>query len=958
MLALAAVAAADGASAQSASHQHYARTAEADQPSPTGALAPRLQNLGSHVFPVTTASSQAQLFVNQGLNLSYAFNHAESGRSFREAARLDPSCAMAYWGQALVLGPNINAAMNPNDESTAHALVQKALALKARATPREQAYIDALAQRYSGKPTDRAERDRAYARAMGEMVTRFPEDLDAAALHAESMMDLRPWGYWQPDGTPHAGTADTVRLVEDVIRRSPNHPGALHLYIHLMEPTRDAARAEPAADRLLTLMPAAGHLVHMPGHIYQRVGRYADAVRANELAILADEDYITQCRAQGLYPMGYYPHNIHFLWWAATMDGQSALAIDAARKVAAKVPDEMLAEMPMLAGFKTIPYYALTRFGRWDQMLREPAPPPGNPFYQGIWHFARGLAWLGKGQMLDAEAELVALRKQLGDQRLDAPLFSPNTMRAVLAIAPEVLAGELAAARKEYPAAIGHLERAVRLEDALVYTEPAEWHYPPRHALGAVLLEAGRPAEAETVYWEDLKRNPGNGWALTGLLQALEARGRTEDAAVVAARLDAAWARADIRPSASRITSGTAVGNAHAAVRDVDAAVFVALKSIPTPAAGGSLAPQLTASADGRVYLSWLEPAGAGGFRFRIAARDGDAWIPRTDITRGTGLFANWADVPSVFAARNGRLAAHWLEKTAAGTYAYGVRVRTSADGGATWSEAITPHRDQSPTEHGFLSFFDAPEGKIGMVWLDGRQTSPGSDEHGHGGGAMTLRATTLTPAGALGADVLVDDRVCDCCPTTAARTVRGALVAYRDRSATEVRDISLARLENGVWTPGGTVHADGWEIAGCPVNGPALASSGDVVAIAWFTAAGDEGRALAAFSRDGGATFGDPVRVDDGTPLGRVDLELLPDGSAVAVWIESAKGRAEVRARRVFDDGRRGPSTVLASVGADRSSGHPRAVRSGDELIFSWRTAAPHAIATASAAIPPDARR
>jgi tetratricopeptide (TPR) repeat protein len=360
-----------------------------------------------------------------------------------------------------------------------------------------------------------------------------------------------------PDGAPYEGTAEIVALVESVMRRNPNHPGALHLYIHLLEPTKDAARAIPAADRLLTLMPAAGHMVHMPGHIYYRVGRYADAIRANELAIRADEDYITQCRAQGLYPMSYYPHNLHFLWWSATADGRASLAIDAARKLAAKIPDETLKEMPMLAGFRVVPALALARFGRWDEVLREPPPPPGAPYYQGIWHYARGLAFLGKGQLLDAEAELVGVRRALASPDLDAPLFSPNTMRAVLAIAPEVLAGELAAAQRNYPAAVAHLERAVRLEDGLVYTEPAEWHYPPRHALGAVLLEAGRPAEAETVYWEDLRRNPENGWALTGLLQAVKAQGRAQDAGLVAERLERAWGRADVRPDASRIAAGT-----------------------------------------------------------------------------------------------------------------------------------------------------------------------------------------------------------------------------------------------------------------------------------------------------------------------------------------------------------------------------------------------------------------
>lgn len=342
--------------AQAPSHQHYAETPEARQPSRTGQLAPRLQNLGTHTFPVTTRSAQAQLFIDQGLNLSYGFNHAEAGRAFREAARLDPECAMAYWGQALVLGPNINAPMDPADEPKAYELVQKAVALEAGASEREQAYIDALARRYSGRAEDRAAGDRAYAEAMAQVVRRFPDDLDAAALYAEAVMDLRPWGYWMPDGTPYQGTREIVALLESVMQRNPKHPGALHLYIHLLEPTKEPGRAEAAADALLPLMPGAGHMVHMPSHIYQRVGRYADAVRSNELAVLADEDYITQCRAQGLYPMGYYPHNIHFLWFAATMDGRSSLAVESARKVAGKVTDEALKEAPLTVGFRVVPY--------------------------------------------------------------------------------------------------------------------------------------------------------------------------------------------------------------------------------------------------------------------------------------------------------------------------------------------------------------------------------------------------------------------------------------------------------------------------------------------------------------------------------------------------------------------------------------------------------------------------
>ncbi|HKZ78950.1 MAG TPA: hypothetical protein VJ124_11660 [Pyrinomonadaceae bacterium] len=534
-------------------HIHYKQTGEQDKPSPTGALAPRLQNLGKHSFPVTTKSKQAQLFMNQGLNLSYAFNHAEAGRAFREAARLDPDLAMAYWGQALVLGPNINAAMDPNNEAKALELVQKAVTLKSKGSMREQAYIDALVGRYSGKAEERGNRDRAYAAAMRKLSERFPDDLDAAALYAEAMMDLRPWGYWTRDGQPYEGMAEVVAIIEKVIERNPQHPGALHLYIHLLESTNKVDKAEGAADRLLTLMPAAGHMVHMPAHIYQRVGRYADAARSNELAIVADEDYITQCQAQGLYPMGYYPHNIHFLWFAASFDGRSKLAIESARKAASKVDDEALKQVPLLAIFRVVPYYALTRFGRWDEMLQEPEPPAFSSYARGIWHYARGLALLAKGQTDAADQELAKLKELFKDKSLDQPLFSPNTARAVLSIAPEVLAGEIAAARKEYDGAIAHLERAVRLEDALVYTEPAEWHYPPRHALGAILLEANRPAEAETVYWADLNRHRNNGWALFGLMQALRAQGKNNEANLVEARFKKSWERADIALSGSRM---------------------------------------------------------------------------------------------------------------------------------------------------------------------------------------------------------------------------------------------------------------------------------------------------------------------------------------------------------------------------------------------------------------------
>jgi len=362
------------ASAQSTTNKHYEESPGAQKPAPTGELAPRLQNLGAHTFRVTTKSRKAQLFVNQGVNLAYGFNHAEAGRAFREAARLDPACAMAYWGQAFVLGPNIKVPMTPEDEPKALELVQKAVALKAKASLRERAYIDALAKRYSGKKEDRAAGDAAFSEAMRDVVRRFPNDLDAATIHAEALMDLRPWNYWMRDGRPYPGTNDIVATLEKVLTRKAAHPGANHLYIHAMEATKPE-KAEAAADRLLKLMPGAGHMVHMPSHIYQRVGRYADAAASNEAAVKADEDSITQCRAQGLYPMAYYPHNIHFLWFAATAEGRSQVAIEAGRKTATKVTDEALDQVPVLAGFRVVPWYALTRFGKWDEMLTEKAPP-------------------------------------------------------------------------------------------------------------------------------------------------------------------------------------------------------------------------------------------------------------------------------------------------------------------------------------------------------------------------------------------------------------------------------------------------------------------------------------------------------------------------------------------------------------------------------------------------------
>ena len=519
-----------------------------------GQIAPRLQKLGNHKFPVTTSSPRAQLFINQGLMLAYGFNHAEAARSFREAARLDPKCAMAYWGMALVLGPNINMPMPSEAEAKAYEMIQKAMALKNNASERERAYIEALAKRYSSEETpNRAALDRAYAEAMRQLHERYPDDLDAATLYAEALMDLRPWNYWTRDMQPYPETLEIHLVLESVLARNPNHPGAIHYYIHSVELGRPEL-AEAGAERLWKLAPGAGHLVHMPSHIFRRVGRYADASRSNEDAIMADEDYIAQCRAQGVYPLAYYPHNIHFLWDSATMEGRSRVAIEAARKSASSIPDGAWREVPLLHQFLVAPLFAYTRFGEWDVILSEPPPPEESPFWTGVWHYARGLAFTATGKPDKAVRELSSLKNIAAEKSLDGfrVTFSRNGAKAILDIAVEVLAGEMAAKRGDYDNAIARLHRAILLEDNLIYNEPPDWHVPARQMLGAVLLEVGRAAEAEAIYWQDLQRNRENGWSLFGLIQSLRAQGRQDQAVLVEKRFRNAWSQADVTLVSSR----------------------------------------------------------------------------------------------------------------------------------------------------------------------------------------------------------------------------------------------------------------------------------------------------------------------------------------------------------------------------------------------------------------------
>jgi tetratricopeptide (TPR) repeat protein len=418
--------------------------------------------------------------------------------------------------------------------------------MRGGASPRERAYIDAIAVRYTGRPEDRDRANRAFAAAMARVVADFPNDLDALTLYAESLMNLRPWNYWTRDGVAYPETREVEKALTHVLAKNPNHPGALHLWIHLWEPTDTPEKAEAEADRLLPLMPGAGHIVHMPAHIYQRVGRHADVVKANLLAAKADEDYIAQCRAQGLYPLTYYPHNLHFIWMGATASGRGALALESARKLSDSVPQEALASVPIVQGFLAVPYWAMVRFGQWDAIAADQGPRHKTPFTEGAWRYARAMAFIARNRLADAEQELARLRTLVDDPSIKGQTtFSSNTGHAQLRIAPEVVAGELAAKKKDWDRATHHLERAIRYEDALIYQEPADWHAPVRQTLGAVLLEAGRADEAESVFWEDLKKNPENGWSLFGLKQALEAQGKKDEAALVAARFEKAWEHAD-----------------------------------------------------------------------------------------------------------------------------------------------------------------------------------------------------------------------------------------------------------------------------------------------------------------------------------------------------------------------------------------------------------------------------
>ena len=509
---------------------------------------PLLGNLGRHHRRITTKSAGAQRWFDQGLVLAFAFNHDEAIRSFRECAKLDPTCAMAWWGIALCNGPHINnATMDAERSAAAWQALGKARVLATEASPVERALVEALTSRYADPPPeDRAPLDRAYAEAMKQAWRAHPKDADVGALCAEALMDVHPWDLWTASGTAKPHTPEIVETLEKVLAAAPDHPLANHLYIHAVEASSRPDRGTASADRLRKLVPGAGHLVHMPAHIYARTGRWADAAAANERAIEVDREYRARSPKQGFYSV-YMGHNHQFLAWASMMEGRSHVALEEARAMAATFPPEAIEALaPFVDGVIALPYTALSRFGRWEEILAEPEPPAYLPVTRALRHFARGTALAAMGKHDEAEAERQALEEIAGGLK-EGTTVGNSQAKDILGIASHALAGEIAAQRGETDAAVEHLGKAIALEDGNKYDEPPDWPQPVRHSLGAVLLRAGRAAEAEKVYREDLVRWPENGWALWGLARALEKQDRRREAEEVQARFAKSWSRADVQ---------------------------------------------------------------------------------------------------------------------------------------------------------------------------------------------------------------------------------------------------------------------------------------------------------------------------------------------------------------------------------------------------------------------------
>ena len=542
--------AAGPAFAQEPGHQHQHQsgmpTTAAD-----GSGVPLYDNLGGLSHKVTTASAAAQRYFDQGLRLTYAFNHYEAIASYTAGTREDSTCAMCWWGIAYAMGPNINAPMDTSVYRPAYAAIQKAVQLAAGATPYERDLIAAMAERYGPEPVaSRVSLDSAYARAMKAVARKYPADPEAQTLYAEALMDLTPWNYWENRGTkPRPGTLETIATLERTIERVPNHAGACHFYIHIVEASTTPERALPCADRLARLMPGAGHLVHMPSHIYMRTGRYDLVAEHNHDAVAEDQSYIQDRKPAGFYKYTYYPHNWHMLWAGLIQLGRGAEAIDASRELVKVVPVDVVATVPPLEYFFPAPYWTLVRFGKYDELLAEPAPAASLKYTTGMWHYARGIALAARDRPVEAQAELDSVVAITAATPPDAPA-GINLQKTLLSLAERHLAGRLALARGDTAAAIGTLQQAVEHEDKLLYDEPPAWYHPIRQELAGVHLATGHAKVAEKLYREDLVHNPNNGWSLYGLARSLEAQKKTAEAAKVDAQYRKIWDKADVKPLA------------------------------------------------------------------------------------------------------------------------------------------------------------------------------------------------------------------------------------------------------------------------------------------------------------------------------------------------------------------------------------------------------------------------
>ncbi|HSZ02162.1 MAG TPA: hypothetical protein VK788_21875 [Terriglobales bacterium] len=508
-----------------------------------------MSGVGNVHHPVSASNPEAQKFFDQGLCLIYDFNHDEAARSFQRAAELDPKLAIAYWGIAEAVGPNYNDPASEQRFKQAHEAIQKAVELSGNASPSEQAYIQAMAKRFPADPkADLKKAAEDYHDAMREVVKKYPDDLDAATLFAESGMNLHPWGLWHVDGTPEAGTEEIVATLESVIRRDPNHLGAIHYYIHATEASASPERALAYANKLAALAPNAGHIVHMPSHVYIRTGDYDAAVKTNEDAAAVDRAYIQATGVQGIYPMMYYSHNLHFIAMCASMNGNYAEARKNADLLVANVAPHVK-DMPPLEGFMTIPMAVNLRFHKWNEILAMPQPDPAMKITTGFWHFSRGMALAGTGKLNEAEAEYKIVSEAEQNTPPDVVFSAPinNKAKDIMKISEDVLGAKIAMARKDYPQAISLLTAAVAIQDTLKYGEPPDWFFPVRESLGGALLINGDAAGSEKVFRADLDRNPRNPRSLFGLQQALKAQNRTYDAGFVEAEFHHSWTGGEVK---------------------------------------------------------------------------------------------------------------------------------------------------------------------------------------------------------------------------------------------------------------------------------------------------------------------------------------------------------------------------------------------------------------------------